>query len=107
MSRMLKILIPIAYAVVLTILATSQFFPGSPIFIYLLSFHSSQFFPLDVRPSVSVSLLPTLPGAPTASATSPSHFAYMNLAGVLIQILFPAPRRGTRSSTASRPSTMA
>ncbi|TFK22555.1 hypothetical protein FA15DRAFT_671452 [Coprinopsis marcescibilis] len=56
---MLKLFIPIAYAVVLIIFATSQFFvPGNPIFIYLLSFYSIRFFPLDVRPAVSVSLLP-------------------------------------------------
>ncbi|TFK19505.1 hypothetical protein FA15DRAFT_674344, partial [Coprinopsis marcescibilis] len=88
MSRMLRLLIPIAYAIVLIISVTSQFFfPTNPTFIYLLSFYSSWFISPDARPAVSVSLLPTLLDS---LRRQPLHapFGYMNLAGVLIQILF-------------------
>ncbi|KAH6901501.1 inositolphosphorylceramide synthase [Coprinopsis sp. MPI-PUGE-AT-0042] len=56
-----KLLIPIVWVVALLIPATSQFFfPATPIFSYLLSFYSSRFVSADFRPSVSVSILPTL-----------------------------------------------
>lgn len=57
----LKLLIPILYFIAILIPLTSQFFiPATPIFAYLLSFYTSRFIPTDWRPSISVSLLPTL-----------------------------------------------
>ncbi|KAF6756752.1 inositolphosphorylceramide synthase [Ephemerocybe angulata] len=131
-----KLFIPILWIVLLIVPVTSQFFfPATPIFIYLLSFYSSRFVSAEVRPVVSVSLLPTLEsvlyGANISDIltrfTHPildviawipygvghftipfvvgafvwlfrdvrilhlwaSVFGYMNLTGVLIQILFP------------------
>ncbi|KAF9466808.1 hypothetical protein BDZ94DRAFT_1212362 [Collybia nuda] len=57
----LKLLIPILYIIALLIPFTSQFFlPATPIFAYLLTFYSARFVPAPWRPTISVSLLPTL-----------------------------------------------
>jgi membrane-associated phospholipid phosphatase len=56
-----KLVIPVLYAIALLIPFTSQFFiPATPVFAYLLSFYSNRFIPEKYRPTVSVSLLPTL-----------------------------------------------
>ncbi|KAF8632359.1 hypothetical protein AX15_001916 [Amanita polypyramis BW_CC] len=56
-----KLAIPLLYAVLLLVPLTSQFFlPATPIATYLLAFYSSRFISPSYRPSVSVSLLPTL-----------------------------------------------
>ncbi|KAF8623870.1 hypothetical protein AX17_007272 [Amanita inopinata Kibby_2008] len=56
-----KLAIPLLYAIFLLIPLTSQFFlPATPIATYLLAFYSSRFISPSYRPSVSVSLLPTL-----------------------------------------------
>ncbi|KAJ6558124.1 hypothetical protein B0H19DRAFT_1150004 [Mycena capillaripes] len=57
----LKFLIPLAFAVVLLIPFTSQFFlPALPVFAWLLMYFTSRFIPTAWRPTISVSLLPTL-----------------------------------------------
>lgn len=131
-----KLGIPILWIIALLVPVTSQFFvPATPIFIYLLSFYSSQFVSADVRPAVSVSLLPTLESVLYGANISDiltrfTHpildivawipygvghftipfvigavfwlfrtkevlhlwaraFGYMNLTGVIIQIIFP------------------
>ncbi|KAH9475186.1 Inositol phosphorylceramide synthase catalytic subunit aur1 [Psilocybe cubensis] len=56
-----KLAIPILYAIALLIPFTSQFFvPATPVFSWILSWYSSRFMPSAWRPSISVSLLPTL-----------------------------------------------
>ncbi|EPQ53302.1 PAP2-domain-containing protein [Gloeophyllum trabeum ATCC 11539] len=56
-----KLLIPILYAIFLLIPLTSQFFlPAIPVASWVLTFYSSRFIPASWRPSISVSLLPTL-----------------------------------------------
>ncbi|KAM6499524.1 hypothetical protein JOM56_005032 [Amanita muscaria] len=56
-----KLVIPFLYSLLLLIPLTSQFFlPAIPVAIYLLTFYSSRFISPAYRPSVSVSLLPTL-----------------------------------------------
>lgn len=56
-----KLAIPLLYTVALLVPLTSQFFlPATPVFSYLLTFYSNQFTPTAWRPSISVSLLPTL-----------------------------------------------
>jgi hypothetical protein len=131
-----KLIIPLLYLVAILIPFTSQFFlPAMPIFAYLLTFYSSRFIPESHRPSISVSLLPTLESVLYGANISDlltrfTHpvldiiawfpygvghyifpflvaaviwlfrqkqalhlwarvFGYMNLTGVLIQILFP------------------
>jgi len=57
----LKIGIPILYTIALLIPLTSQFFlPATPVFAWILTFYTSRFIPATWRPSISVSLLPTL-----------------------------------------------
>jgi len=57
----LKLAIPLLYTIVLLIPFTSQFFiPATPIFAWLITYYSSRFIPTPWRPSISVSLLPTL-----------------------------------------------
>ncbi|KAI0262121.1 hypothetical protein BC834DRAFT_845281 [Gloeopeniophorella convolvens] len=57
----LKLLIPILHIGLLLVPFTSQFFlPALPITTYLMTFYSSQFIPNNRRPSISVSVLPTL-----------------------------------------------
>ncbi|RXW18266.1 hypothetical protein EST38_g7579 [Candolleomyces aberdarensis] len=131
-----KLGIPVLWVIALIIPVTSQFFvPATPIFIYLLSFYSSRFVSADVRPAISVSLLPTLESVLYGANISDiltrfTHpildviawipygvghftipfavgafvwlfrtkevihfwgrvFGYMNLTGVIIQIIFP------------------
>ncbi|KAK2464975.1 hypothetical protein APHAL10511_003051 [Amanita phalloides] len=56
-----KLAIPALYTILLLVPFTSQFFlPAAPIASYLLAFYSSRFISPAYRPSVSVSLLPTL-----------------------------------------------
>jgi len=57
----LKLGIPILYTIALLVPLTSQvIFPATPVFQWLLTFYSSRFIPTQFRPSISVSLLPTL-----------------------------------------------
>ncbi|KAJ7117909.1 hypothetical protein C8R43DRAFT_1036871 [Mycena crocata] len=57
----IKLLIPILFAVALLIPLTSQFFlPAIPVFAWLLMYYTSRFIPPEWRPTISVSLLPTL-----------------------------------------------
>lgn len=57
----LKLLIPILYGTALIIPFTSQFFvPATPVLAWVITFFSSRFIPASYRPSISVSLLPTL-----------------------------------------------
>ena len=57
----LKLVLPILYGIALLIPFTSQFFlPATPVFAWLLAFYTSRFIPVTHRPSISVSLLPTL-----------------------------------------------
>ena len=56
-----KLLIPILYSIALLIPFTSQFFiPATPVFAWIISWYSSRYTPPSWRPSISVSLLPTL-----------------------------------------------
>ncbi|KAF8590956.1 PAP2-domain-containing protein [Ramaria rubella] len=56
-----KLLIPILYTIALLIPLTSQFFvPATPIFSWLITYYTSRFIPAAYRPTISVSLLPTL-----------------------------------------------
>ncbi|KAJ7736715.1 hypothetical protein DFH07DRAFT_842549 [Mycena maculata] len=56
-----KLAIPVLFAIALIIPFTSQFFvPAIPIFAWLLILFSSRYIPPSWRPTVSVSLLPTL-----------------------------------------------
>ncbi|KZT20034.1 PAP2-domain-containing protein [Neolentinus lepideus HHB14362 ss-1] len=56
-----KLVIPILYAIFLLIPLTSQFFlPAIPVASWILTFYTSRFIPESWRPSISVSLLPTL-----------------------------------------------
>ena len=56
-----KLAIPLLYAIALLVPLTSQFFlPATPVFSWLLTFYSNRFTPAAWRPSISVSLLPTL-----------------------------------------------
>ncbi|KAF8315847.1 PAP2-domain-containing protein [Clavulina sp. PMI_390] len=53
--------IPILYITAITLPITSQFFfPALPIFTWLITFFTSRFIPVEYRPPISVSLLPTL-----------------------------------------------
>ncbi|TFK51566.1 PAP2-domain-containing protein [Heliocybe sulcata] len=57
----LKLAVPILYTILLLIPLTSQFFlPFVPVASWILTFYSSRFIPEAWRPSISVSLLPTL-----------------------------------------------
>ncbi|KDR72972.1 hypothetical protein GALMADRAFT_252341 [Galerina marginata CBS 339.88] len=57
----IKLAIPILYTIALLVPFTSQFFvPATPVFTWILSWYSSRFMPSAWRPSISVSLLPTL-----------------------------------------------
>ena len=57
----LKLLIPLLHIGLLLVPFTSQFFlPALPVTTYLITFYSSQFIPNHRRPSIYVSLLPTL-----------------------------------------------
>jgi membrane-associated phospholipid phosphatase len=57
----LKLLIPILHIGLLLVPFTSQFFlPALPVTTYLITFFSAQFIPNNRRPSIYVSLLPTL-----------------------------------------------
>lgn len=56
-----KLAIPTLYTIALLIPFTSQFFiPATPVFVWLITWYSSRFLPPTWRPSISVSLLPTL-----------------------------------------------
>ena len=56
-----KLAIPTLYTIALLIPFTSQFFiPATPVFVWLITWYSSRFLPPAWRPSISVSLLPTL-----------------------------------------------
>ena len=132
----LKLFIPVLYLLALLIPLTSQFFvPATPVFAWVLTFFTSRFIPSVYRPSISVSLLPTLESVLYGANISDiltrfTHpildiiawlpygvihftfpfvvaaflwlfrpkealhlwaraFGYMNLIGVIIQILFP------------------
>ena len=57
----IKLLIPLLHIGLLLVPFTSQFFlPALPVTTYLITFYSSQFIPNHRRPSIYVSLLPTL-----------------------------------------------
>ncbi|KAI0315489.1 hypothetical protein OF83DRAFT_1173781 [Amylostereum chailletii] len=57
----LKLGIPLIHAALLLVPFTSQFFlPALPVTSWLMLYYSSQFIPDNRRPSVSVSILPTL-----------------------------------------------
>ena len=57
----LKLALPVLYAFALLIPFTSQFFlPATPVFVWILTWYSSRFIPPGFRPTISVSLLPTL-----------------------------------------------
>ncbi|TDL20378.1 PAP2-domain-containing protein [Rickenella mellea] len=57
----LKLGIPILYTIALLIPFTSQFFvPATPVFSWVLTYFSAKFVPEQFRPTISVSLLPTL-----------------------------------------------
>jgi len=56
-----KLAIPVLYTIALLVPFTSQFFvPATPVFSWILTWYSSRFMPSQWRPSISVSLLPTL-----------------------------------------------
>lgn len=56
-----KLAIPALYTIALLIPFTNQFFiPATPVFVWLITWYSSRFLPSAWRPSISVSLLPTL-----------------------------------------------
>jgi membrane-associated phospholipid phosphatase len=56
-----KLAIPILYTIALLIPFTSQFFvPATPVFSWILAWYSSRYMPSAWRPTISVSLLPTL-----------------------------------------------
>ncbi|KAF9530707.1 hypothetical protein CPB83DRAFT_762517 [Crepidotus variabilis] len=56
-----KLLIPLLYTIALLLPLTNQFFlPATPVFSWLLAFFSNKFIPHSYRPTVLVSLLPTL-----------------------------------------------
>jgi len=57
----LKLVIPLLYTTALLVPFTSQFFlPASPIFAWVLAFFASRYIPTAYRPTISVSVLPTL-----------------------------------------------
>ncbi|RDB21983.1 Inositol phosphorylceramide synthase catalytic subunit aur1 [Hypsizygus marmoreus] len=57
----LKLMIPALYTLALLVPFTSQFFiPATPIFAWLITYYTSRFIPTAWRPTISVSLLPTL-----------------------------------------------
>lgn len=57
----IKLFIPILYGLALLIPLTSQFFlPATPVFSWVLTYYTSRFIPSAYRPTISVSLLPTL-----------------------------------------------
>ncbi|KAJ7475097.1 hypothetical protein B0H11DRAFT_1325095 [Mycena galericulata] len=57
----LKLLIPLLFSIALMVPFTSQFFiPACPVFAWLLMYYTSQFIPKTWRPTISVTLLPTL-----------------------------------------------
>ncbi|KJA17350.1 hypothetical protein HYPSUDRAFT_120911, partial [Hypholoma sublateritium FD-334 SS-4] len=56
-----KLAIPLLFCIALLIPLTSQFFrPATPVLSWVLSWYSSRFIPPHWRPTISVSLLPTL-----------------------------------------------
>ncbi|TFK38489.1 hypothetical protein BDQ12DRAFT_113539 [Crucibulum laeve] len=56
-----KLIIPLLYGIALLIPFTSQFFiPATPVFAWLITYYTCQFIPASWRPSIRVSLLPTL-----------------------------------------------
>jgi hypothetical protein len=56
-----KLVIPILYVTGIVIPFTSQFLvPATPVLAWVITFFSSRFIPTEWRPSISVSLLPTL-----------------------------------------------
>ncbi|KAJ7021473.1 hypothetical protein C8F04DRAFT_1049885 [Mycena alexandri] len=57
----LKLVIPLLFSIGLLVPLTSQFLlPASPVFAWLLMYYTSRFIPVAWRPTISVSLLPTL-----------------------------------------------
>lgn len=57
----LKILVPLLFVLALFTPFTSQLLvPAIPVLSWVMAFFSSRFIPIDYRPSISVSLLPTL-----------------------------------------------
>ncbi|KAG6813311.1 hypothetical protein H0H92_012124 [Tricholoma furcatifolium] len=56
-----KLAIPVLWTLALLVPFTSQFFlPATPVFMWLITYYTSRFIPTEWRPSISVSLLPTL-----------------------------------------------
>jgi inositol phosphorylceramide synthase catalytic subunit len=56
-----KLVIPALYLLALLVPLTSQFFlPATPVFAWVLTYFTSRYIPSAYRPSISVSLLPTL-----------------------------------------------
>jgi inositol phosphorylceramide synthase catalytic subunit len=57
----LKLLIPIIWITALLVPLTSQFFlPATPVFSWLITYYSSRYIPVEWRPAISVTILPTL-----------------------------------------------
>ncbi|KAL0948386.1 hypothetical protein HGRIS_010968 [Hohenbuehelia grisea] len=57
----IKLAIPLIFGTLLLIPLTSQFFlPAIPVLAWVLTFYASRFIPVEWRPDISVSLLPTL-----------------------------------------------
>jgi len=135
-SALLGFGIPILYLIAISLPITAQFlFPALPVLTWVLTFFSSRFIPVEYRPRISVSVLPTLEsvlygGNISDILTRFTHpvldipawlsygvvhfvgpfvlaafiwlfaargalkyfaisFGYMNLMGVLIQLIFP------------------
>lgn len=60
-SLLFKIVVPVLFTILLLIPFTSQFFfPAIPVLSWVLAYFSSRFIPVSWRPTISVSLLPTL-----------------------------------------------
>jgi hypothetical protein len=60
-SRVLKVLIPVAYTMAVLIPATSQFFfPATPVLMWVMTFFCARYIPSSWRPGIHVVLLPTL-----------------------------------------------
>ena len=56
-----KLLIPALWVIALLVPLTSQFFlPATPVFSWIITYYSSRYIPVEWRPAVSVTTLPTL-----------------------------------------------
>ena len=83
-----KLFIPLLYLLVISIPLTSQFFlPGTPILVWLLVFFSARFIPTDFRPTINVTILPTLEsvwyGANISNLVTSHRHWVLDLAGWL------------------------